>query len=64
MHPPTDAEQLILPSIMLTLNLEWNSSSIDHEHEPDAWFHAMDNLLIWITTYLLMTMETTSTPMN
>ena len=49
MHPPTDAELREpehggLPQIILMSDLPWIPSSIDHEHDPDQWFDAMESL--------------------
>ena len=44
MHPPTDAEHLTLPHIILTSDLDWHPSSVDSEYDPDTWFDAMEDL--------------------
>ena len=44
MHPPTDTEQCSLPQVMLTSDLDWHPSSVDHEYDCETWFDAMDEL--------------------
>ena len=49
MRPPTDAELKPhgkggLPQIILTSDLDWVPSSVDHEHDSEQWFDAMENL--------------------
>ena len=49
MHPPTDAEldtqgKSGLPQTILTSDLDWVPSSVDHEHDADQWFDAMEDL--------------------
>ena len=49
MRPPTDAELKPhgkggLPQIILTSNVDWVPSSVDHEHDSEQWFDAMENL--------------------
>ena len=48
-RPPTDAEldpvsDGALPQIILTSDVDWNPSSIDHEHDDEEWFDAMEDL--------------------
>ena len=49
MRPPTDEElkphgEGGLSQIILTSDLDWVPSSVDHEHDPKQWFDAMENL--------------------
>ena len=49
MRPPTDAELDThskdgLPQTILTSDLDWVPSSVDHEHDVDQWFDAMEDL--------------------
>ena len=45
---PTDAELASAddggpPQITLTSDLDWVPSSLDHEHDPETWFDAMED---------------------
>ena len=48
-RPPTDAELSSeddggLPQVILTSDLDWVASSIDHEFDQDQWFDALEDI--------------------
>ena len=44
LRPYTDEEWDNLPHVFLTSETEWDPSILDHEHEDDQWFDAINDL--------------------